>query len=124
MEKNINALPPKLNPSEPLEAEKITKKFKEFSNNTTLHGIKYTLGDNHGTVRRVLWLVILLCSLVFLIHEITRTALQYQQYMSLLAISAEEQEELTLPAVTVSRSNEGQGHLVLRSFLKVNILFC
>lgn len=105
---------PKLAFSDAVEqASKQPRSFwKEFSHQTTLHGIKYAVGDDSGKVRRCLWVIVLLASLAFLLYMITITAMQYSQHQSMLTISEMTYSQLTLPAITVCNNNLYKASLV------------
>ena len=95
-----------------LEQQRLLDSWKEFSNQTTLHGIKYALSDDNGKARRVLWLVVLVSSLAFLLYQISVTIIQYTEYLSMVTISEQVETELNLPAVTVCNNNLYKASLV------------
>ncbi|KAJ7371670.1 hypothetical protein OS493_023698 [Desmophyllum pertusum] len=78
--------------------------WREFVNNTTLHGIRYVFMKRHILIR-LLWLVLLLTSGGYYIFTVYRAFTKYYNRPINTVLSREHLKEMDFPAVTICSLN-------------------
>ena len=78
--------------------------IKNFGSYTTLHGFHF-LFDSNSTVRRIVWLILMLVCLVILTIIVKENYLKLQRYESLVTKDIEHSKRLLFPAVSICNQN-------------------
>lgn len=78
--------------------------IKNFGSYTTLHGFHF-LFDSNSTVRRIIWLILMLVCLVILAFTIKENYLKLLRYESLVTKDIENSKRLLFPAVSICNQN-------------------
>ena len=79
--------------------------WREFVNNTTLHGIRYVFMKRHVLIR-LIWLVLLLASGGYYIFTVYRAFNKYYDRPINTVVSKKHVKEMNFPAVTICPLNE------------------
>ena len=78
--------------------------IKNFGSYTTLHGFHF-LFDSTSTVRRILWLMLMLVCLVILAITVKENYLKLLRHESLVTKDIEHSKRLLFPAVSICNQN-------------------
>ena len=78
--------------------------IKNFGSYTTLHGLHF-LFDSSSTVRRVLWLILMLVCMVILAITVRGNYLKLRRHESLVTKDIEHSKRLLFPAVSICNQN-------------------
>lgn len=76
-----------------------------FTTDTTLHGLKNACKRNTHMIRRILWVVVILCMVVGCTVMITRSTIKYLEFESLTSTTKLLNTSLDFPSVTVCNFN-------------------
>lgn len=105
MEKrNTNPLPENGEDSDQNDEEDTQKLIKNFGSYTTLHGLHF-LCDSKFRVRRILWLLLMLVSLVILSIQIKENYAKLQRHDSMVTKDVEYSRRLQFPAISICNQN-------------------
>ena len=105
MEKrNTNPLPENGEDSDQNDEEEPQKLIKDFGSYTTLHGLHF-LCDSNLRVRRILWLLLMLVSLVILSIQIKENYAKLQRHDSMVTKDVEYSRRLQFPAISICNQN-------------------
>ena len=92
-------------PSQPIKKKQTsTEMWREFVDNTTLHGIRYVFMRRHVLIR-LLWLVLLLSSGGYYIFTVYRAFNKYYSRPINTVLSRKNLREMDFPAVTICSLN-------------------
>ncbi|XP_053396435.1 uncharacterized protein LOC123544907 isoform X3 [Mercenaria mercenaria] len=78
--------------------------IKEFTQNTTLHGIRY-VGGSHSTFRRLMWLIFVLACLTGVIFQIVDRVGYFYDRPIAVNVKINYNQTLDFPAVTICNQN-------------------
>ena len=78
--------------------------WREFVDNTTLHGIRYVFKKRHILIR-LIWLVLLLASGGYYIFTVYRAFIKYYERPINTVVSKNDLKEMDFPAVTICSLN-------------------
>lgn len=78
--------------------------IKNFGSYTTLHGFHF-LFDSNSTVRRILWLILMLACLVILALFVRENYFKLLRHESLVTKDIEHSKRLLFPAVSICNQN-------------------
>ena len=79
--------------------------WEEFTDNTTLHGLKYVFKKRHFLIRSI-WIVLLLASLAYYVLTVYRAFNKYYSYpINTLVTTKQDLKEMDFPAVTICSHN-------------------
>ena len=78
--------------------------IKNFGSYTTLHGLHF-LFDSNSTVRRIIWLILMLVCLVTLALFVKENYSKLLRYESLVTKDIEHSKRLLFPAVSICNQN-------------------
>jgi len=82
-----------------------TETWQEFTDSTTLHGLKYVFKKRHFLVRSI-WIILLLASLAYYVLTVYRAFSKYYSYpINTLVTTKQDLKEMDFPAVTVCSHN-------------------
>lgn len=85
------------------EAEEQTL-IKNFGSYTTLHGFHF-LSDSNSSVRRILWLILMIVCLAILAVTVKENYSKLLRYESLVTKDVEHSKRLLFPAVSICNQN-------------------
>ena len=90
---------------------KAKKGIEEYTNESTVHGLKYVFDRKIGLFDRLLWLVIVLCSMFMAIWMIGSSYSSWQQKMVIttLKTTAKPITDLDFPTVTICADGQHMG---------------
>ena len=79
------------------------RRLEEYANHSTVHGISYIFDKSIGIVDRVLWLIIVICSLCMVLGMINSSYNSWQenQVITTLKSTTKPVSELGFPSVTI-----------------------
>lgn len=107
------------------------KLLQDFSSYTTLHGLHF-LFDSHSTIRRLIWIVLLLVCISVLVVQFQDNWRKYTSNMSVSSREMVKADSLVFPAVTICNQNmmrkskikgkDAQIYLDRMDYLKANFL--
>ncbi|XP_070553825.1 acid-sensing ion channel 4-A-like [Ptychodera flava] len=94
-----------------------SEKFREFTQETTLHGIKYTTDTNISSYRRLLWFILLLAMVASFTTTLRESAMRFWSNPVNTVVSYREMESMPFPAVTICNYNVYRKSVVKESVL-------
>lgn len=86
--------------------DNIISNIYEYAERSTAHGVQYVCGKNIQSVRRVLWLVLLLLLNAGFFYLFASSLQSFLRYESSVSISVEKNDTFVLPAITICNLNE------------------
>ena len=93
-------LPPEERSSPNNNSQNATEIWREFADNTTLHGFHYIFSKSHILIR-LTWLVLLLTTISYFTFTVYRAFNKYYSYPIRTVLSHEHIHEMDFPAVTI-----------------------
>ncbi|XP_022103187.1 acid-sensing ion channel 1C-like [Acanthaster planci] len=85
---------------------KLVADFKKFGDQTTFHGLRYVTNNTYHSVRRLIWLAVVLGMTTWLVINIIRAVVYMFQYPETSSISVNYVPNITFPAVTLCNFNQ------------------
>ena len=85
--------------------EKPINHFREFTEGTSLHGIKNVTDPGYRVWRRLFWVVLILLMTGFLVGQLVLSVLKYRSFPSTVNVDIVHHEKLSLPDVTICNNN-------------------
>ena len=89
----------------PKKQKPSTETWEEFTDNTTLHGLKYVFKKRHFVIR-LFWVVLLLVALTYYVIIVYRAFSKYYSYpINTLVLTKQDLKEMDFPAITICSHN-------------------
>ena len=82
----------------------VQKLIKNFGSYTTLHGLHF-LFESSSTVRRILWIILMVACMLILAFQLKYCYLKLQSHESLVTKDIEYSKSFLFPAVTICNQN-------------------
>ncbi|XP_064609109.1 acid-sensing ion channel 4-B-like [Liolophura sinensis] len=83
--------------------------FKAFTENATVHGLKYTTPESgRGIARRIVWTLAFLATVGCLIYTVSIQVVELRNRPTLTQVSVEFKEQMLFPAVTLCSLNKAR----------------
>lgn len=102
------AAPPKGGGGGPIDKGAGMADLAAFASSSSLHGLAQVLGSSgtgRASMRRTMWALALLASLVLFLYQASRSTGTYLEHPHVTALSEESRRELTFPAITLCNVN-------------------
>ncbi|XP_077303962.1 acid-sensing ion channel 4 isoform X1 [Lithobates pipiens] len=87
------------------EAASANRDLAGFARTSTLHGLRHIFRTGRLGVKRSLWAVVFLASLVFFLYQAAKCALYYLEHPHVTSLDEEVMGEMIFPAVTICNIN-------------------
>ena len=88
------------------ENDKSHGELATFIGSTTLHGIRYSCDDS-PLARRVFWVVVVVCSVVFCAFQISMSLMTYYEFNTVTSTTTSSaNDELRFPTLTLCNNNK------------------
>ena len=81
------------------------KLLESFSSYTTLHGFHFVFSSDSSTLRRVLWVILMLAGFAGLLVQIHTGVLKLQTHESVTSSEIRNAEKLVFPAISICNMN-------------------
>lgn len=102
------AAPPKGGGGSPMDKGAGMADLAAFASSSSLHGLAQALGSSgsgRASMRRTVWALALLASLVLFLYQASRSTGTYLEHPHVAALNEESRRELTFPAITLCNVN-------------------
>ncbi|KAF7711267.1 hypothetical protein HF521_000278 [Silurus meridionalis] len=100
--------PPKGGGGNPMDNGAGMADLAAFASSSSLHGLAQVLGSSgsgRASMRRTVWALALLASLMLFLYQASRSTGTYLEHPHVAALSEESRRELTFPAITLCNVN-------------------